>query len=361
MSQLQLGLLVMGAVVILGVIVYNQWSAWRNAPKRSQGRSGAASLEGDPLAEPTLDPVAGPTAERLEPVLGPMPDAPAGSGDAALHEVRTAVLDPLIDVIAPLTLEHVVSGDAVLAALPGSRRVGTKPFFVEGLNAASEAWEAPRAGQRYSSLQAGVQLANRMGALNEIEYSEFVLKAQDFADAVSAAPDFPEMMQEVARARELDQFAGEYDAQLCFTVRAARATWSPGYVAQHAAAHGFVAGVLPGRMVLPAADAGGAPVLVLQYETQAALADDPEQSALREFRLSLDVPHVPRSERAFVRMRECAKALAQEMHGIVCDDSGQLLGADSLDGIGGRLDVLYDALDERELSAGSPLARRLFS
>lgn len=354
MSQLQLGLLLIGAAVIVAVIAYNQWTTRRNAPRRSQWRGSVPAAEGDGSTEPTLAGALDPAQERLEPVLSPL-DA------AAVAVVETAVLDPLIDVITPLSLEHVVSGDAVLAALPRSRRVGTKPFFVEGLHATSDAWEMPRAGQRYSALQAGVQLANRMGPLNEIEFSEYVVKAQGFADVLAAAPDFPEMVQEVARARELDQFASAHDAQLCFSVRAMRAAWSPGYVAQHAAQQGFVPGVLPGRMVLPAAEGGGAPVLVLQYETQAALAEDPEQSALREFRLTLDVPHVPRNEQAFVRMRECAKVLAQEMQGIVTDDSGQVLNDDSLDRIASELDTLYDALEERELTAGSALARRLFS
>ena len=49
--------------------------------------------------------------------------------------------------------------------------------------------------------QVGVQLANRTGALNEIEYSEFVVKAQAFADTVNGAPEFPEMLDEVARAK----------------------------------------------------------------------------------------------------------------------------------------------------------------
>jgi hypothetical protein len=43
-----------------------------------------------------------------------------------------------------------------------------------------------------------VQLANRTGPLNEIEFSEFVMKAQAFADAVNGAPDFPDMLEEVA-------------------------------------------------------------------------------------------------------------------------------------------------------------------
>ena len=102
----------------------------------------------------------------------------------------------------------------VLAHLPPTRRAGSKPFLIEGLNADTGEWEPPAAGQRYGEFQAGVQLANRSGALNEIEYSEFVQKVQAFADAIGAMPDFPDMLDVVARARELDAFAGEHDAQL---------------------------------------------------------------------------------------------------------------------------------------------------
>ena len=35
-----------------------------------------------------------------------------------------------------------------------------------------------------------MQLANRSGALNDIEYSEFVIKAQAFADVLNGAPRF---------------------------------------------------------------------------------------------------------------------------------------------------------------------------
>ena len=38
-----------------------------------------------------------------------------------------------------------------------------------------------------------------MGALNEIEFSEFVLKIQHFSDAINGAPEFPDMLDEVAR------------------------------------------------------------------------------------------------------------------------------------------------------------------
>ena len=92
-----------------------------------------------------------------------------------------------------------------------------------------------------------------------------------------------------------------------------------------------------------------------------ALADDPDQSAIREVSLSLDVPLVHRSERPFARLRESADALAQAMDGVVTDDNGRVLQPEPMDGIGADLEKLYDTLDSRELSAGSALARRLFS
>lgn len=360
MSTLQISLAIIGGIVLALVIAYNTWTSRRNTPRQAQPEVHDTEI---------MSVSDGEAPERQEPGF----DAPlAASGDPA-HGERTEPgvslpqpekkpgLDPLIDVMAPVTPEQAVSGDAALAAMPPTRRVGSKPFAVEGLNDATQQWETPAPGQRYSQFQAGVQLANRTGALNDIEYSEFVVKAQAFADAVNGTAEFPEMREEVARARELDQFASDHDAQLSFTLRAVNAAWSPGYVQQHAARLGFVPGAIPGRMVLPAASSGLPPVLGLAFDTQAALADDPDQSAIREVSLSLDVPLVHRSERPFARLRESADALAQAMDGVVTDDNGRVLQPEPMDGIGADLEKLYDTLDSRELSAGSALARRLFS
>jgi hypothetical protein len=121
-----------------------------------------------------------------------------------------------------------VSGELALQHLPPTRRAGGKPFQIEGLNADSGEWELPRPGQRYGEFQAGLQMANRSGALNEIEYSEFVQKIQPFADALGATVDFPDMLDVVARARELDAFASQHDAQLGAVLRANSVAWSVG-------------------------------------------------------------------------------------------------------------------------------------
>ena len=411
MSTLQLSLAIIGGLVLAGVIAYNTWVTRQNEPRTVRDPAATNAADGPSSGFDPARMDAGDTQppERIEPVLGD-PEADFSSADANVQPItidgdaalgvaaqpapsaapkqpvapatadnrladpvsplkaalnvlpeRKPKLDALIDVITPIEPEGAVSGDAVVAALPTTRRVGSKPFAVEGLSDINGEWEAPRLGQRYHLLQAGVQLANRAGALNDIEFSEFVAKAQMFADAIGAATNFPDMRAEVARARELDAFASGHDAQLGFTLRARRSAWSPGYVAQHAARVGFVPGALPGRMVLPGSERGQAPILSLSFDAHAAMAEDPEKSALREVALSLEVTHVPRSEQPFVRMREAATALAESMEGVITDDAGQPLSADTMDVIGSDLESLYDALDSRDLSAGSPQARRLFS
>ncbi len=344
MSSLQIGLAIVGGVVLLAMFVHSTWSSRRNIPRQAVPEPGGEDDQTREAIEPELDVAAFDVAHFPVPQID-----------------KRSTLDALIDVIAPIALDAPVSGEAALVALPSTRRAGSKPFAVEGLSEASQAWETPQPGQRYSAFQAGVQLANRSGPLNEIEYSEFVIKTQAFGDAVNGTPDFPEMLEEVARARELDQFASEHDAQLGFVLRATNAAWSPGYVQQNASRLGFIAGSMPGRMVVPSALAGMPAVLCLSFDTQAALAEDPAQTAIREMTLSLDVAQVNRSERPFVRMREAAQSLAATMDGVVTDDNGLTLSSEAMDGIGAELERLYDTLDQRDLSAGSVAARRLFS
>lgn len=206
MSGFTVGLAILGGLVLAALVAWNAWTTRRNTPRQPDAVVPTERIEPTERAEPIFDPMAPPPAQ-LEKKPG---------------------LDALIDVLAPIAMESVISGEAALAAMPPTRRAGSKPFAVEGLNEATQQWETPQPGQRYTAFQAGVQLANRTGALNEIEYSEFVMKAQAFADAVNGEPDFPDMLEEVGRARELDQFASAHDAQLSVTLRARTAAWSPG-------------------------------------------------------------------------------------------------------------------------------------
>jgi hypothetical protein len=346
MGDLTVGLAIVGGVALAAVVAHGAWQARRAGPRRAA-----------PAGET-------PSAAQIEPVLG------ASAAPAADHEVVLARpglrrtnprLDALIDAIATLRPEAPLAAEFVLAHLPPTRRAGSKPFLIEGLNAETGEWEAIALGAHYGELQAGVQMANRTGALNEIEYSEFVQRVQAFADAIGAMSELPDMLDVVARARELDAFAGEHDAQLALHLQARSAAWSVGYIQQHAARQGFVVGAVPGRMVLPAAEEGGPPVLVLGFDAQAALADDPNLAAVRDVTLSFDVAQTDPARQPFAAWQTSAQALASSMEASIVDDQGRALGDAGFASIAIELERLYATLATHDFAAGSAAARRLFS
>jgi hypothetical protein len=350
MGSLQLALLVLGAMVIVAVVAHGAWQARRSGVRRAAPRS--AEPVPARFEEPVLrlDDFEGPALDPMEPSMVPTPRRSAGPR-----------LDSLIDALVPLSVELRYTGESVMAHLPATRRAGSKPFFIEGLNDATGDWEAPHAGQTYREFQAGVQLANRTGALNEIEYSEFVQKVQAFADAIGATADFPDMLDVVSRARELDQFASQHDAQLACRLVARGAAWSVAYIQQHAARHGFVSGAVPGRLVLPGSQEGAPAMLTLQFDPQAAFADDPNLAAVRDVSLAFDVPQTAPGDTPFQAWQASAQALALGMDAAVVDDAGQPLSPQGFEAIGRELEQLYATLEARGLPAGSAAARRLFN
>ena len=352
--------LALAAVVVLLLLALQGWLTQR----RARALKGPAAAAADERVEPALGGDASTTAEADKAEAGdtqPMGDAPLPRRSAMRRAPR---LDALIDAIVPLALDAPVSGDFTLQHLPPSRRAGSKPFYVEGLDSETGEWEAPTPGRRYGELQAGVQLASRSGPLNEIEYSEFVQKIEAFAEAVGARADFPDMLEVAARARELDGLTGPLDAQLTVTLRTNGVAWSVPFVQQVAGRLGLVPGAVPGRMVMPAAEEGAPPVLVLAVDAQAALdamGDASQAPGVRACTLTLDVPQTPASAEPFPSWHLLSKQLADDMDATAIDDQGQAISLHAFAAIGKELDGLYAQLEALDLAAGSAAARRLFS
>lgn len=350
-NSLTLGLALLGGIVLAGVVAHGAWTARKSAvrtPKRSEPQ--------DPSSPSPADNAA------LDDALAARQPAGAGSALPGAQLKRGPQrLDALIDAIAVISLDQPLTGDQIMAHQPTTRRAGSKPFLIEGLRADCGEWEVLQSGVTYSELQAGVLLANRLGGLNEIEYSEFVQKIQAFADSLSAGVEFPDMLDVVARAKELDAFASAHDAQLAMRLFAKGSAWSVGYVQQQAARHGFVPGVLPGRLVIPSNEEGAPPILTLHFDAQAAFAEEPDQSALRELQLAFDVPQTAAELTPFNSWCAAGEALALALDAVMVDDQGQAFSPAAFSAIEGELQRLYEALAQRDLAAGSLAARRLFS
>ena len=364
MSNLMIALGSLGGVVLAGIVAHGAWSARRAGPKRAERVSAEPGSGMAEPREPVMDgaslPFSADEAGATEPTG--FDTAASESGDLRRPRRRLVLrVDPLIDAVATLRLEAPILGMTVLPHLPASRRAGGKPFMIEGLNTATAEWELPTSAGSYSEFQAGLQLANRTGALNEIEYSEFVQKVQAFAEAVGAMADFPDMLEAVAGARELDRFASDHDAQLAVHLQARRTPWSVAYIQQQASRHGFVSGVVPGRLVMPATEEGAPPVLTLTFDPKAALADDPDQVAVRDLTLAFDVPQTDPGAAPFAAWQTSAQALANDLEALIVDDAGRPLAPEGFAGIDTQLGQVYAQLAAREIAAGSSTARRLFS
>ncbi|WP_338911754.1 cell division protein ZipA C-terminal FtsZ-binding domain-containing protein [Mycetohabitans rhizoxinica] len=406
MDELTLGLIGAGAVVVTGVVAYNAWQAAkvRRRMPRPMPDDAAAELARAPDANeerPFIEPVApgsrhesgfgaNQAGARREPSFGPSaaPDTPVdlqaeGAGDGvgvaqaepcAAHDGQQepimpaattinaappALVDRRIDCVVPIRIAAPVAAEKVLPLAQRLRRAGGKPVFIEGKAEGGEHWEWLQAGGRYHELRAAVQLANRNGPLNELEFSEFVSGVQAFADALDGAPEFPDMMETVSMARELDGFAAQCDAQLSVNVLSDGAPWSANYVQAVASQDGLLLSRDGTRFVK--LDAKQNPVFMLQFGDTNFLRDDLTYKGGTMITLLLDVPVADEDILPFRLMCDYAKSLAQRIGARVVDDQRRPLPETALAAIDTQLMTLYAKLEQAGIPAGSPATRRLFS
>ena len=288
-------------------------------------------------------------AEPAEPIL------PAAT---TISSAPPAIVDRRIDCIVPIRLNGPVAGDKVIPLAQRLRRAGSKPVHIEG-KLEGGAWELLQNGARYEELRAAAQLANRSGALNELEFSEFVTGVQQFADALDASPEFPDMLETVAMARELDGFAAQCDAQLSINVLSDGAPWSANYVQAVASQDGLLLSRDGTRFVK--LDSRQRPVFMLQFGDTNFLRDDLTYKGGEMITLVLDVPVADEDILPFRLMCDYAKSLAERIGGRVVDDGRRPLPETALLAIEKQLMTLYAKLEQAGIPAGSPATRRLFS
>jgi hypothetical protein len=147
-------------------------------------------------------------------------------------------VDELIDCLIPLMLEGVVRGEDALPVVQKIKDIGGKPIHFIGQRKSGE-WDEIRPGCTYTGLRAGVRLANRNSALNELEYSELVMRLRSVADQLEAEIDVPEMSVIVVAARELHRFLTAHDALLSVNVIPRSLPWDWSDLIEALQAQGF--------------------------------------------------------------------------------------------------------------------------
>jgi len=329
MSELQIGLLAIGALVIGGVFAYNriQERRARDAARRAFPPAGADVLMG-----------AGRTPEQA-PAATPARAEAHGGGPVEPDERLDYVIElrPRGALAAAVVQEHwrpIQRRHSPRAALAGPGADG--------------AWRA------------ALQLVSRAGIVSEAELIEFRAAAETMAAALGAAVAAPEMKSALERARELDALCAETDIQVVLHVVAPPQGALAGAAIAEAATGAGLELAADGRFVQRSASDRVALSLAARDGTRfdgAALG----RAAVAAVSLTLDVPHAADTRRAFEAMTRLARHLAAACGGEVVDDNGKALGEAALAAIAAQLDRVRAALEARGIAPGGALAGRLFS
>ncbi len=355
MTDFQWSLVAAGVAFILVLVIYNRWQEYR--AKKSVDRAFMGSHD-DVLMNPKSDSNAG----RQEPQM-PTPDEFDESlqiqGEEAERKAAAQIeydeqllsVDDLIDCVIAVEFESPIRGEKLLLETSGLNFVGRKAVNFIGLSHQGERAEIAHGG-KYTTLFAGIQMVNRSGPLNELEYSEFVSKIREIADRLNAHPDIPDMNQVMSNARELQQFVAGHDAQLSVNIAANGAPWDITTLLSALEKQGF--DVRPdGRLVMPDGDVGN--LFTLSTNVSAS------ETVTARLTLLLDVPCVAPDSDAFGTMSACARNLATRLGGSVVDDSQQAISKEALAEIADQVRDFYQTMARAEVPAGSRRAKRLFS
>ena len=339
---------------VVAVIAYNKWQEYKArksvARAFSNDHDDVLMRADEARAEPGFDLGNGaeddPDARLVAPTL-PGTDAP----DITPAEKAISIVDPLIDCLIPLALEVAVRGDKILPVLHTLRHVGNKPVHFIGLAVSGE-WEPIAHGGVYTKLQAGVQMASRTTALNELEYSELVTRLRAVADEIGAEPEIPDMIEVMGEARTLHRFVSGHDAQLGVNLHTNGAPWAISTLLVALEKQGF--DVRPdGRFVMPDGDGGQ----LFTLSTNVTLGAD----TTSRLTLLLDVPCVAPVRDGFGQMVMCARALTGRLDAVIVDDSNQPLVDEALAEINNQVLDFYQEMEAADIAAGSTRAMRLFS
>jgi hypothetical protein len=303
MSDLQLGLLVIGVAAVVAVLVYNRLQE-RKAVREAQ-RAFASQNPDVLLGASREDPAQAstrPLPRRMEVPAGGLPD-PRVDYVIELEVGRGTLPSTVLEHWR--SLEHRFAQRALLAGSDGESWQPVVPGEVRSLTA----------------LRAALQLVSRGGVTGDAELLEFRSGAETLGAALGARISAPQMREALEAARELDGVCAEADIQ----------------VALHVVGGDTQQAIEPGEHPFhmePRADGVS---------------------------LVLDVPRTAEPARAFEAMARSGHALAAARGARLVDDNGNLLDARALAAIAAELESVRTRLAAAGVEPGSDLALRLFS
>lgn len=413
MTELQMGLIGLGAAAVVGVFGYNKWQEYRH---RKLAEAVLKPHHEDVLLGAGPKPAARPgTAERSEPAMGdeasansaervePMwvdtephlsaEDFPPVAAEAALpptastavaysvaadHESEAhqpelgghdfaagpppaELLDPRLEFIVAMELVEPVSALQIMHSQRDVLQRLSKPVHWVGFNERTREWERLVSDRDLPlrRLRVGLQLVNRLGPVSSGDVAVFTGAMQVLADELMAVAEMPSS-RVLDQAAELDRFCAAVDLEIGVNLVSRGSAFSGTKIRALAEAAGMVLGI---DGLFTRYDEMGHALFSLQnYESQQFTAESVRTLSTHGLTFLLDVPRVDHGERVFMQMSELSKRFAEALQGVLVDDNRQPLTEAQLEHI--RREFIgkpQATMATFGLPAGSAQAQRLFS
>lgn len=358
MSDLQLSLLVIGAVVVGAVYLYN-WLQERSLQRRVQQAFGNG--HDDVLLKAGVESVL--ADGRLEPQLAP---AEPGHGNEAVVDESAAApaaagFDALLDYVAEINSATPIA-EALIGELSSKIASCGKPARITGFEPRSGAWEdaARGAGGRYTRLRLGLQLVNRAGAVNPAQLATFCDAVRHCADRIPAEAVCPDTQVSLKVGRELDAFCANVDVAIGVNVIAQeRGTFAGTRIRALAESAGFK--LEPGGVFHYRNEQRQTLFTLDNHEPAPFLPESVKGISTHGITLLLDVPRVAHGIEALELMLQIAGSLATALGGRLVDDNRTALSEAGTARIKEQLRSIHAAMAKRGVPAGGARALRLFS
>ncbi|HUL40586.1 MAG TPA: cell division protein ZipA C-terminal FtsZ-binding domain-containing protein [Burkholderiales bacterium] len=359
MSDLQLSLLIIGILIVAATYFFNRFQ------ERKYRRKSESAFEND-MQDVLLSPqgIAGVDDGRVEPQLRePVIEAKDTVPEqrAPLADKAPAVLDPEIMFIAEISRADSFPPEVVKTFLKYLLEFGRRITCL-GFREKTSTWERleETADARYIRIRVGLQLADRSGFVNESQLALFCDMLQGFAENTGAAVQFAERRAALSNAVDLDKFCAEVDISIGLNVVAQDGqTFHGTKLRALSEAAGFR---LQEDATFHYLDEHGESLFTLScHEPVSFTSEQIKNISVRGVTFLLDVPRVANGMRVFDKMLTCARQFAASLDGVLVDDNRIPLNDSGIERIRQQLSAVYTAMDQRNISAGSPRALRLFS
>ncbi len=386
MSDLQIGLLIVGAAVVVAVLVFN-WIQERRFRRQADAafrapvpdalmQDSAASREATERVEPSLHAslsgddtgpdvhidIARPTmaAARMDEVPATRPVPAAEQRPASAPAAVAAPYDELIEYRARIGCDGAMA-NVFTDAFNQTRSLGRTIRWL-GLPVGSTAWEdvQPWCDTRYQQVVVTMQLADRNGAVQEEQLVALCDLLQATAQTHGLRLACDDMVDALERAQAIDRFCVDVDVLIGLNVVArGEGAVNLARIVHEAESSGMVLG---GDGVFQLLDSRGEPLFALcNHDAEPFALEAVEGQTSQGVTLQFDVPRVPDGLKVFDGMVAFGRKLASETGGILVDDNLRPLTDTGIEKIRSQLVQIYERMEARGVPSGSRRSLRLFS